>query len=153
MGGLPDNDIQIGAATISFTIEDAPKYLGANFRAASISEGFYAIAYDFEGETIVSYRGTDKGGDFGLNYVGNSGELILTDAPLKSEDWNSGETNWLLDVIAPDQKAVFSVVSNFKKVVKEGDLRLHPLVARLLGNENLGDLGLSEDNQPTEEVS
>ena len=33
---------------------------------------------------------------------------------LKAEDWTSGETYWLLDVIAPSQKVATAVLANFK---------------------------------------
>jgi cytolysin-activating lysine-acyltransferase len=51
---------------------------------------------------------------------------------LKPEDWTSGPVNWLLDVIAPDAKVTGQVIANFRQVVKEGDLRIHPLVAGLV---------------------
>jgi hypothetical protein len=54
---------------------------------------------------------------------------------LKGEDWQSGEINWLLDVIAPDAKATGQVIANFRQVAKEGDLRVHPLVAGLVDAE------------------
>ncbi len=54
---------------------------------------------------------------------------------LKPEDWTSGEINWLLDVIAPDKAATGRVLANFGRVVKGGDLRLHPLVAGLVDDE------------------
>lgn len=60
---------------------------------------------------------------------------------LKSEDWSSGSINWLLDVIASDQKATTSVLANFKQVVKDGDLRLHPLITRLVDKETLEKMG------------
>ena len=60
---------------------------------------------------------------------------------LRSEDWNSGSNNWLIDVIAPDQKATANVIANFGKVVKDGSLKLHPLVARLVDEETLKKLG------------
>jgi len=60
---------------------------------------------------------------------------------LKSEDWTSGDINWLIDVIAPDPKAVARVIANFKQVVKEGSLRLHPLIARLVDEETLKKMG------------
>lgn len=50
---------------------------------------------------------------------------------LKPEDWTSGKINWLLDVIAPDRKVTGLVIANFKQVVQQGELRLHPLVAEL----------------------
>ena len=60
---------------------------------------------------------------------------------LKPEDWNSGEINWLLDVIAPDQRATASVIANFKQVVTQGSLRLHPLITRLIDEETLTRMG------------
>lgn len=60
---------------------------------------------------------------------------------LKSEDWNSGPVNWLLDVIAPDAEATARVIANFNQVVKEGGLRLHPQVARLVDEETLRKMG------------
>lgn len=56
---------------------------------------------------------------------------------LKPEDWTSGSNNWLLDVIAPDRKATGQVITNFGRVVKGGDLRLHPVVAGLVDEETL----------------
>ena len=60
---------------------------------------------------------------------------------LKPEDWTSGNINWLLDVIAPDRQTTASVIANFKQVVKEGNLRLHPLIARLVDEETLKKMG------------
>lgn len=60
---------------------------------------------------------------------------------LKPEDWTSGEVNWLLDVIAPDQAATTAVIVNFKQVVKDGDLRLHPMIGRLVDKETLEKMG------------
>ena len=57
------------------------------------------------------------------------------------EHWASGEINWLFDVIAPDRKITGQVIANFKQVIKEGDLRLHPLVARLVEPEMLEKMG------------
>jgi len=56
---------------------------------------------------------------------------------LKAEEWNSGSINWLLDVIAPNPKATTSVIANFRQVVKDGDLRLHPIITRLVDPETL----------------
>lgn len=51
--GSDATGIQVGDATIFRTRGDA----------AAVAEGFYGIAYDLGGETIVSFRGTDAGGD------------------------------------------------------------------------------------------
>jgi cytolysin-activating lysine-acyltransferase len=60
---------------------------------------------------------------------------------LKPEDWVSGDINWLLDVIAPDQKTTASVIANFKQVVKQGGLRLHPLITKLVDEDTLKKMG------------
>ncbi|MFL6844356.1 MAG: toxin-activating lysine-acyltransferase [Allosphingosinicella sp.] len=60
---------------------------------------------------------------------------------LKADDWNSGNINWLIDVIAPDSKTTARVIANFKQVVKEGNLRLHPLIGRLVDAETLKKMG------------
>ncbi|MBS0572841.1 MAG: toxin-activating lysine-acyltransferase [Proteobacteria bacterium] len=56
---------------------------------------------------------------------------------LKPEDWQSGTINWLLDVIAPDRKTAGRVIANFKQVVKEGELRMHPQIVGLIDQEML----------------
>ncbi|WP_254684115.1 hypothetical protein [Phaeobacter inhibens] len=63
--------------------------------------------------------------------------------------WASGEINWLLDVIAPDQKATASVIAGFKQVAKQGDLRLHPIIGRLVDREILEKMGASQAAAPS----
>lgn len=65
---------------------------------------------------------------------------------LKAEDWASGNINWLIDVIAPNQRATASVIANFKQVVKEGGLRLHPIITRLVDAETLEKMGAERMN-------
>lgn len=60
---------------------------------------------------------------------------------LSADEWTSGEINWLLDVIAPNQKMTTSVIASFKQVVKEGDLRLHPIVTKLVDKDVLEKMG------------
>lgn len=67
---------------------------------------------------------------------------------LKSEDWNSGSINWLMDVIAPDQKATARVIANFRQVVKEGSLRLHPIVTKLVDEDTLRKMGAERLSTP-----
>jgi len=69
---------------------------------------------------------------------------------LKSDDWTSGSINWLIDVIAPDQKTTARVIANFKQVVKEGSLRLHPLITRLVDEETLRKMGAEKIAAPAE---
>lgn len=56
---------------------------------------------------------------------------------LKPEDWQSGTINWLFDVIAPDRKTAGRVIANFRQVVKEGELRMHPQIVGLIDKEML----------------
>ena len=67
---------------------------------------------------------------------------------LRPEDWQSGPINWLLDVIAPDRKATGQVIANFRQVVQEGDLRLHPQIGGLVEPELLTKMGGSRLAQP-----
>ncbi len=60
---------------------------------------------------------------------------------LKSEDWNSGSINWLLDVVATDKAATAAVIAGFRQVAKTGELRLHPLITRLIEPEILEKMG------------
>jgi hemolysin-activating ACP:hemolysin acyltransferase len=65
---------------------------------------------------------------------------------LQPEDWASGNHYWLLDVIAPSQKMATSVLANFRQVVKQGDVRIHPIVARMVDLELLKKMGTVTDN-------
>ncbi len=71
---------------------------------------------------------------------------------LKPDDWTSGDINWLLDVIAPDQRTTASVIANFKQVVKEGGLRLHPVITKLVDAETLTKMGAEKIGAPEAKV-
>lgn len=60
---------------------------------------------------------------------------------LQREDWNSGEVNWLLDIISPSQRLTTAVIANFRQVLKEGEICIHPMVTRTMDKEVLGKLG------------
>ena len=49
---------------------------------------------------------------------------------LANEDWVSGDTVWLLDVIAADRKQATAVLANFKQLSGERQVKVHPIVAR-----------------------
>lgn len=66
---VSDGSVQIGTATISFNLDNA------SLTSQAIAAGFYAVAYQWEGETIISYRGTDS-----------KGELLGTDYPIAVND-------------------------------------------------------------------
>ena len=77
------------------------------------------------------------------------------DATGEAEDWASGDINWLLDVIAPGAKATAQVIANFRQVAKVGDLRMHPIVGRLVDKDVLEKMGAKpqlksqRDDDPT----
>lgn len=56
---------------------------------------------------------------------------------LKNEDWTSGETVWLLDVIAPNRKLATAVLTNFGQVAKDKPLKIHPIVSRSVDQDVL----------------
>ena len=49
---------------------------------------------------------------------------------LANDDWVSGDTVWLLDVIAADRKQATAVLSNFKQLSGDRFVKVHPIVAR-----------------------
>jgi hypothetical protein len=59
---------------------------------------------------------------------------------LSVDEWTGGNVNWLFDKTALDRAAAASVVANFKLLVKEGELRLHPFVTRLMDKDTLEKL-------------
>lgn len=59
---------------------------------------------------------------------------------LKPEDWKSGEIVWLLDVIAPTRELATMVLTHFHQVAKQGNIKIHPMVAHLVDPEVLAKL-------------
>jgi cytolysin-activating lysine-acyltransferase len=62
---------------------------------------------------------------------------------LNPEDWTSGDLPWLLDVIAADRTQATSVLANFRQVVGEKPIKIHPMVARLIDPAVLEKLKLA----------
>ncbi|MCX7565701.1 toxin-activating lysine-acyltransferase [Sulfitobacter sp. F26169L] len=63
---------------------------------------------------------------------------------LKPNEWTSGTINWLFDVIALDQKTTGQVIANFRQVVKDGELRLHPIITKLVDEDTLAKMQQSQ---------
>jgi hemolysin-activating ACP:hemolysin acyltransferase len=59
---------------------------------------------------------------------------------LGAEEWASGETLWLLDIIAPNKRAASAVLANFRNVAGAREIKLHPLVGRSVDPELLNQL-------------
>ncbi len=85
-----------------------------------------AIWASVSDEVDAKIREQIKGGGFPLR--------------LNSEDWVSGDTMWLIDVIAPSRKLATAVLANFKQIVKDKPIRVHPIVARSVDPEILEKL-------------
>lgn len=66
---------------------------------------------------------------------------------LNADDWASGDTHWLLDVIAPSQKMATAVLANFKQVVKDKPIRIHPIIAQLVDPGVLEKMRVNSFNQ------
>lgn len=66
----------------------------------------------------------------------------------KPGDWQPGSVNRLLDIIARNREATGRVIANAKQVVKKGNLRLHPIVTRLLDAEVLKKMGAEKSGGP-----
>lgn len=47
---------------------------------------------------------------------------------LAADDWTSGETVWLLDLIVPDKRAGTAVFMNFGTLIEGRSFRVHPVV-------------------------
>jgi len=60
---------------------------------------------------------------------------------LQREDWNSGTINWLIDVISPSQRLTTAVIANFRQILTEGEIFIHPMVTRTIDREVLEKLG------------
>lgn len=72
---------------------------------------------------------------------------------LKPDEWSSGPINWLFDVVANDKRATTSVLANFRQVVKEGSLRLHPMITRLVDEETLKKMGAEKIGNASSSVT
>jgi hemolysin-activating ACP:hemolysin acyltransferase len=71
---------------------------------------------------------------------------------LKAEDWASGDIHWLLDVIAPNSKIATSVLANFRQVVKDKPIRIHPLVTQLVDKDVLEKMRVRTPEEPADKA-
>ena len=63
---------------------------------------------------------------------------------LAPEDWISGDLPWLLDVIAGDRQQATSVLANFRQLVGDKAIKIHPLVGRLIDPAVMEKLKLAQ---------
>lgn len=62
---------------------------------------------------------------------------------LAAEEWASGDHHWLLDVIAGDRAQATSVLANFRQIAGDKQIKIHPLVGRLIDPQVLEKLRLA----------
>jgi hemolysin-activating ACP:hemolysin acyltransferase len=72
---------------------------------------------------------------------------------LGGDDWTSGEQVWLLDVIAADRQAATAVLTNFRQVAGDKQIKVHPIVGRLIDPKVLERLRVGSDSAPSETAS
>jgi hemolysin-activating ACP:hemolysin acyltransferase len=70
---------------------------------------------------------------------------------LGGDDWTSGDQVWLLDVIAADRPAATSVLANFRQVAGDRQIKVHPIVGRLIDPEVLERLRAASDSARSED--
>src|SRR5262249_49539277 len=70
---------------------------------------------------------------------------------LANEDWESGDTVWLLHVMAGDRQAATAVLANFRQLSGDRAVKIHPLVARLVDGELLKRLRATADTGQRDE--
>jgi cytolysin-activating lysine-acyltransferase len=66
---------------------------------------------------------------------------------LAPDDWTSGDLPWLLDVIAADRQQATSVLANFRQLVGDKPIKIHPMVARLIDPAVLEKLKLANASE------
>ena len=64
---------------------------------------------------------------------------------LGPDDWTSGETLWLLDLIAPNRQLATAVLANFRQVAGDKPVAIHPIVARSVDREVLERMRVKGD--------
>jgi hemolysin-activating ACP:hemolysin acyltransferase len=60
---------------------------------------------------------------------------------LKADEWASGNTVWLLDVIAPTRQLATAVLAHFRQVVGDRNVFIHPMIGRLVDPKLLKKVG------------
>jgi hemolysin-activating ACP:hemolysin acyltransferase len=72
---------------------------------------------------------------------------------LKADDWNSGDIHWLLDLIAPSRKAATAALANFRQVIQDKPIRIHPIVSRLVDPAALDKMRMKPAEEAREGVT
>ena len=84
--GINHGQMQIGLAT--FTTDSAILDTPGNEDVAQ-NTGFYAVAYNYDGETVISYRGTDQGSDVWTGWLAGLGVWTSPQVKLAADFYNA----------------------------------------------------------------
>ena len=80
-----ENDVDLGLGDAVDTLVGNARIISrvsSDPNGEAQAAGFYALAYQWNGETVISYRGTDG------SYPWNLPEVIFTDLPIWSGDYD-----------------------------------------------------------------
>lgn len=81
---------------------------------------------------------------------------------LNAGDWASGDTLWLLDVIAPSRELASAVLTTFGQIARDRPVQIHPMAARVVDPKLLerlkskpadGSQGYSDTQDPASETA
>jgi cytolysin-activating lysine-acyltransferase len=72
---------------------------------------------------------------------------------LKADEWTSGETAWLLDVIAPTRQLATAVLAHFRQVAGDRKVFIHPMIARLVDPKLLKKVGPEPSGGPGQSIN
>lgn len=72
---------------------------------------------------------------------------------LGQDDWASGETLWLLDVIAPNRKLATAVLASFRQIAGDRPVKVHPVVARSVDQELLDQMRVKAPEAASEDTT
>jgi len=138
--GVEPNVSRIGDATL---ITDSDRTIGS----AGVDAGFYAVAYNWNGETIISYRGT--------NFDPGDSITEFLSSPLVQDIWNGWSLGAGFEVgpgFGPSSQAALAI--DFYEAVTGRDV-YDPVssaaTATLTGHSLGGGLAASNDNLAMED--
>lgn len=72
---------------------------------------------------------------------------------LKPDEWTSGETIWLLDVIAPTKQLAQAVLKNFATIAKDKSVSVHPIVAESVGKDMIEQMKVAQSGEGKSNVA
>ena len=151
--------IQLSIGQIILAIMDLPRY-----KHQTLSDLSHLIIHPLmRNRVAIAHKSTTKNGQAKVDEETIAGiaiwasvspavdakiaEQIKADVfpvRLSPEDWLSGDLPWLLDVIAGDRQQATSVLANFRQLVGDKKIKIHPIVGRLIDPAVLEKLRMAQ---------